>query len=163
MARGPTRAQRGRAFTAEIQGLEEFLAELRKMGLELDNQLKVNSLIATMVRDRARAASPGRLQQAIQKRATNEFAAIRVIRMPPDALGRFMGANRRFGWYAHPRYQNSTGRQFEKWVGNQWDPGANAGKPYYIGDAINSSVDELVELYGDDIMQKAKRAFPQGR
>lgn len=128
----------------------------------LDDMLKVNTLISTLARDHARAASPARLQQAIQKRATSEYASIQVIHRPADALGRFMGANRRFGWYAAPKFKDSTGKQFPKWVGNQWDPGDNAGKPYYIGDAINELIDKIVDLYGDDIMEKAKPAFPEG-
>jgi hypothetical protein len=74
-----------------------------------------------------------------------------------------MGARGRFGWYSNPRYSSSPARQFEPWVGNQWDPGEAGGAPYFIGPAINQSVDEIIEIYGDGIEDLARRAFPGRR
>ena len=59
-----------------------------------------------------------------------------------------------------PLPQCSTGRQFEPWVGNQWEPGETGGSPYYIGDAINDSVDDAAELMIDRINKLAAKAFP---
>lgn len=157
-----SKKQRGRAVRMEIQGLDEFIAGLQKMAADVMDMRKVYELIALMARDRARAAAPARIQRGIQKRANATGAYVDVIRRPPDAVGRVMGANRRFGWYEDPKFKDSAGKQFEPWVGNQWAPGANAGKPYYIGDAINEAVDEIIELFGDDIMLKARPAFPSG-
>lgn len=157
-----TKKQRGRAVRMEIKGLDEFLAGLRKMSADVMDMRKVYELIALLARDRARAAAPSRIQRGIQKRADATGAYVDVIRRPPDAVGRVMGANRRFGWYEKSQFMESAGKQFEPWVGNQWAPGANAGKPYYIGDAINEAVDEIIELFGEDIMRKATPAYPSG-
>jgi hypothetical protein len=144
-----------------IVGLREFRSELRRMNRELGREMRqVHLKVAALVAGRAKSAAPGELAGAITPRATQKAAFIGVRPKPPYALGVFMGARGRFGWYSNPRYRGSAGRQFEPWVGNQWDPGDGGGAPYYIGPAINRSVDDVIELYGDEIDQLARRAFP---
>src|SRR5690606_39480933 len=118
--------------------------------------------VSDLVADRARAAAPGRLGQAIKARSTNTSASIDTVgtRQAPDALVRFWGTKKRTGWYARPRYENSP-KQHPDWVGNQWEPGLNAGsRPYFIGDAIDRSVDGVVDLFDREIGDLTKRAFP---
>ena len=69
-----------------------------------------------------------------------------------------MGQTRRSGWYSRLRYRGSAGRQFRKWVGNQWDPGETGAVPYEVGPAINASLDEVVDMYGDALERLFRRA-----
>jgi len=146
----------------EIKGLADFRRELRRLD---DRQLR-NGLtpiyrdIAKLVKERAKGAAPGDVKSAIGHRANRRGAFITVGGRPPRALGVFFGAKARFGWYSAGRYQRSQGRQFEPWVGNQWDPGEGGAEPYFIGPAINASVDEVLEKMADGIEDLARRAFP---
>lgn len=154
-------ASRSQAVRVNIVDLRDFQRDLDRFAKYVQNLLPAYRKVSEMLRDRARAAAPGGLQSAIQKRATPTSASIQIIHRPARSLGVFMGANRRFGWYAHPQFQKSTGRQFEKWVGNQWSPGADAGKPYYIGDPINDSIDEAMDLLLDEVIHLARHAYPR--
>lgn len=145
----------------KVRGLDEFRRELKRIDRALGKELRqVHLKVAGLVSGRARAAAPGRTGQAIRPRATQKSAFVQVGSRPGHAIGTFMGAKRRFGWYAAGRYRTSEGRQFEPWIGNQWDPGDGAGGPYHIGPAIDGSIDEVIELYGDEIEELAAKAFP---
>lgn len=147
----------------EIRGLKELRRELKRMDRAWGKALReVHVKVAELVAGRARSASPGSVSGAVKGRGTQRKAIIQVGLRPPRAIAVFMGARRRFGWYSNPRYRGSRGRQFEPWVGNQWDPGDNGGTPYFIGPAINQSVEDVIELYGDEIEKLAARAFPIG-
>lgn len=144
-----------------IVGLKDFQREIRRMAAELSGEMtKIHRELAKFVATSAKGAAPRGTKSAIRGRGNRDGAFIDVGTSPVRALGTFMGAKRRFGWYAHPRYAQSRGRQFEPWVGNQWDPGDNAGKPYYIGDAINASLEPAEELIWERIQDLARRAFP---
>lgn len=148
----------------EVRGLREFTRELRRLEGDLHKQMRpIHQKAADLVAARARASSPPSVASSISGKATQKAARLQVVDRPPWALGVFMGAKRRFGWYRAARYADSAGRQFEPWVGNQWDPGAAGGAPYHIGPAINQSIDDVVELMGDEIEQLAARAFPERR
>lgn len=151
---------RSQAVRTTIVGLDDFQADLRRLASQVDDLTIAYAKVSEMLRDRARAASPSSVSSAIQKQTNPKGASIQVIHRPARALGVFMGANRRFGWYAAPQFAQSSGRQFEKWVGNQWSPGSDAGKPYFIGDAVNNSIDEALELLADEIMHLARFAYP---
>jgi hypothetical protein len=148
----------------EVEGLRDFRRELRRLDdRDLRNGLtKIYRDVAKLVRNKAEAASPQDVIRALGHKANRRGAFITIAPRPPRALGVFFGAKRRFGWYAAGRYRNSEARQFEPWVGNQWDPGENNAEPYFIGDAINRSVDEVVDLFADGIEDLARRAFPDG-
>lgn len=152
---------RSQAARVEIIGLKEFQRDLNRYAKQVENLLPAFRKVAEMLRDRAKAAAPADVASGIQKRATPLSASLQFIHRPPRTLGVLWGANRRFGWYAHPQFQNSTGRQFERWVGNQWTPGAEAGKPYFVGDAINNSVDEAMDLLLDEVIHLARHAYPR--
>jgi len=154
-------------LTVYIRGLDEFRRELRRVDSKMGNEVrKIHRRVADLVADRAKAAAMSGVPQAsraagaIKARASNKSAKIETVSRPPFALGVFWGQRQRSGWYANPRYAASTGRQFDDWVGNQWDPGEHGGKPYFIGDAINRSLDEVDDIYLDGIDELARRAFP---
>jgi len=144
-----------------VRGLPEFRRELKAVDKAFGKELRqVHLKVARLVADRAKAAAPARARKAIRARATQRSASIEMVNNPADALGILWGMRRRSGWYGARRYRQSSGRQFRPWVGNQWDPGETGGQPYYVGPAINASVDEVVELFGDGIEKLAARAFP---
>lgn len=144
-----------------MRGLPEFRRELKAVDKAFGKELRqVHLKVARLVADRAKAAAPARARKAIRARATQRSASIEMVNNPADALGILWGMRRRSGWYGARRYRQSSGRQFRPWVGNQWDPGETGGQPYYVGPAINASVDEVVELFGDGIEKLAARAFP---
>lgn len=147
----------------KVDGLDQFRREIKRVDRELGKDLRrIHVKVAELVADKAKAASPDREAQGIKGRGTQKAALVRVSATArnPRVLGVFMGMRRRSGWYANIRYRQSRARQFDPWVGSQWDPGERGGEPYFIGDAINSSVDDVIELYGDEIMDLAARAFP---
>lgn len=145
----------------EIEGLKEFRRELKRIDSELGKELRrIHLGVSQLVASRAQAAAPGRLSGSIRPAATQKAALIRNIANPPDALAQIWGAKRRSGWYAASRYAASAGRQFRPWVGNQWDPGERGGSPYFIGEAINASVEDVIEMIGDAFEKTAAKAFP---
>jgi hypothetical protein len=144
-----------------VRGLDDFRRELKKVDKALGKELRqVHLKVARLVADRAQRAAPGRTAKAISAAATQKVAAVRITPKRGDELGVFMGMKRRSGWYAKGRYRASTGRQFRPWVGANWDPG-DGGGPYYIAPAINRSIDDVIDLYGDEIEKLAAKAFPE--
>lgn len=148
---------------AEITGLKAFRKELRDVDKALGKDLRQAMLKASkLVEARARGASPVGHAASIRGGATQRAALLRIgPGRKGTSLATFLGQTQRSGWYGWRRYRRSTGRQFDKWVGNQWDPGDAGGKPYFIGDAINDSVDDVIDVLGDEIEQLAARAFPK--
>lgn len=144
----------------DIQGIKQFSKAVKSVDKALAKELRlVHKKVAVFVAGRASTASPARTKGAIRPRATQTAAKIALTPgRRGDALGVFMGQTRRSGWYGKGRYRKSQGRQFDRWVGNQYTPGDSAGKPYFIGDAINSSIDEAVEMFAEGLGEVAKRA-----
>jgi hypothetical protein len=107
--------------------------------------------VSRLMAQRSRAASPDRLASAIRPVATQTSASVRTspTSRAPDALARFWGTKRRTGWYGWRRYNRSDGEQFDRWVGNRWAPGSQAGMPYHIGEPINRTTDEIPERLGE--------------
>ena len=151
----------------EVRGLRDFQRELRKAGGEFNNELrKINRKVSDLVAGRAKlgaqsgGAQASKAAKAVKARASNTSASIDIVRNPPFALAVFWGQRRRSGWYAKGRYADSVGKQFQPWVGNQWDPGDLGGRPYFIGDAINASLDEVEDIYLTGVDDVMRRAFP---
>lgn len=145
----------------KIEGLRRFTRELNKVDRELGREMRqVHLRVAGLVADRSRAAASSRASRGIKPKATQRAARLQVVSKPEYALAFYLGTRRRSGWYARKRYDRSKGRQFRPWVGNQWEPGETGGKPYFIGDAINRSLDEVIEIYDEGITELARKAFP---
>lgn len=147
-----------------IEGLDQYLKGLKKMDREWGKAMRqVHLKVSILVSGRAAAAAPSRAKSGIKPNATQKAAFVKTSSgRRGDVLGVLWGMSKRSGWYAASRYSGSSGRQFEPWVGNQWDPGARSGKPYFIGEAINESVDDVIDIYGDEIEKLAAQAFPEG-
>ncbi len=145
--------------TIKARDLDKFRVACKKVDKALGKELRQVWLkAANLVEARAVAAAPTRAKKAIKGRATQRAAFIRVTPRRGDELAVFLGQTRRSGWYRRGRYYDSKGKQFRPWVGNQWDPGENDGRPYFIGAAINDSVDEVVEILGDGVEDVARKA-----
>jgi len=150
------------SLSVRVEGLSQFRRELKAANPKFGRELaKAHKKAGDHVANKAKGPLPARVRKsAIRGRGTQRGAFVDVVPVRGDELGVLMGAKRRVGWYSQPKYGSSSGRQFEPWVGNQWEPGSNAGKPYFIGAPINSSVDDVVEILGDALEDAAKRAFP---
>lgn len=148
-----------------ITGLRDFTRELKAVDRDLGKELRQAHLqIARLIEGRAQArmlrGGPQAAEAAkgVKGRATQKQAMLSITNRPPFTLPVVMGQRRRSGWYAARRFRGSTARQFQPWVGNQWDPGETGGKPYFVGPAINESIDEAIDLFGDAIDDLARRA-----
>ena len=146
-----------------VEGLDQFLRELKKIDREWGKRLKaIHERVSRHVTAKAKAAAPPRGRKGLSHNATQKAAFVKTRPgRRGDALGVFWGMKRRSGWFAASRYDGSSGRQFKPWVGNQWDPGEQGGKPYFIGDAINESIDEVLDIYEEEIDALVAEAFPE--
>lgn len=146
--------------TVKAKDLGKLRSALKQIDKGMGKELRQVWLKAAKhVLARAESAAPSYTAGALKARATQKAAFISITAGPRgDALAEFWGMKRRSGWYSHPRYRNSAGRQKRPWVGNQWDPGEQGGKPYFVGDAINDSVDEVIDILGDGIEDLARKA-----
>lgn len=157
-----TAGQKRSGVRVEVEGLRDLQADLDRFAKKNKDLKRVYAKASSYLRDQARSAAPGKVAGSIRRLPSSEAAAINIVRNPPRSLGVFMGAKRRFGWYAKKQFAESKGRQFPNWVGNQWEPGMSNGKPYHIGDAINRSVPIIMEMFADEIERIAgATAFPE--
>lgn len=152
-------------FRIEITGLKEFTRAAKSVDKALGKELRQAHLrIAKLVEGRTHAAMKGGGRQAakatkgVKAKATQKLAAINTTPGPGWTLAVIWGQERRSGWYARRRYATSLGHQFEPWVGNQYVPGAEGGKPYFLGDAMNDSVDEAIDMFAESIEDIARKA-----
>lgn len=100
----------------------------------------------------AQSRQQRRTAAGVRARASASGAAVGFA----SARGRptvaaWFGAKRRTGWYAAARFDGSAGRQFPRWVGNQFDPdwGATRGRPYGMHQAEVRSWPAVQRALGD--------------
>lgn len=160
------------AGSVEITGLKEFRRALRAIGPQSPEALKdAHKRLADKGAEYARAAArsmggiQARAASAIGGRGDERAARVAVL---PSSGGRdkmanvaFWGALRHTGWYAAPRYQESTA-QHPPWVGADWDVAVRGEGPYAINDALADNLDELLDEYGRMLDELVAFAFPDG-
>ena len=148
----------------EIRGLKEFRAALRAASKELPGEFRKGErvlAVALAVKARANASGGTRLTAKAASKITgsssNEGAAVGSS----GGIGNvaFWGANRHLGWYAKPRYANSS-PQFPKWVGNSWAAGVAGQGPYVINYTIAENVPWILDEYSRVIDRVTRKAFP---
>lgn len=145
--------------TVQARGLDQLRKALKRIDKDLGKELRQVWLrAARMVATRAEGAAPGRAKGTIKGRATQRAAFIRITPKRGDELAVFLGQKQKSGWYGWRRYRESQGRQFRPWVGNQWDPGEQGGRPYFIGEPINQAAEEVVDMLADGVEDLARRA-----
>jgi hypothetical protein len=141
----------------EIRGAKPLQRALRR----LDDSTLRNGLtriyreVAKRIRDRAKAAAPGRTGKSLGHKANQRGFSITVRGNPGHAKGTFFGGKGRFGWYAAPRYRGSKPRQFKPWLGNTWEP----RDLYHIGPPIDRGLDDAADTIADEVERLAARAF----
>jgi hypothetical protein len=141
----------------EVRGLKEALAAMRKVDKQIPKTVRrIHKEVGEVVASRARSAADRRTASAIKSRSTQRNAKIIVGLRPPVAIGRVVGANRRFGWYSHPRYRGSSGRQYRPHLGSSWTP----EQLYQVGPAMPPAMDEALKLLEERFTDLFREAFP---
>ena len=136
---------------------------MRRMGVEGQKEAlkEAHVSVAELVRDRSQHR--GTRQQVAAAKAmvadgTTTMARIRIKNTPaaPFAIGAFMGAKGRFGWYGKRRYRSSSARQFPEWVGNNWNLEAGQG-PYVIAEIVQEGRQDILDAFLDEMRKAAHR------
>jgi hypothetical protein len=145
----------------EIHGARELRTAMRRMKVEGAGKAlrATHQKVAKLVENKSRgkgtpqqqAAARALLGKGSQKSADLK---IRNLASVPFGIAAFMGAERQTGWYGLSRYNNSTGRQFPEWVGNNWDLEAGIG-PYVIADQIKANKQEILDTYLEELANAA--------
>lgn len=152
--------------TVNVKGLDQFRRELRKIeqqggadGISLLKEANVRVANYVIAKAQARAAGIGRMQHkaALSMRAGRQQARATIIgggsRMPY-----FFGAE--FGAYPNvPRTRNNRQfqgfNQFERW---KQPGGGRTG--YFLFPTMRDETRRIIDMYGDELDQIAKQAFP---
>lgn len=152
------------ADLVSVEGADQVSRDLRAAASDLQPSLRAaNRRIATLLESRARsdARSGVPLQRAAASAIIGDtdhagaFLTVESTRIP-FAFAAFLGARRRTGWFSAARYEQSTRRQFPRYVGDSWTPGSTGG-PYAINDALRRSLDEVESAYAgevDDVLSR---------
>jgi hypothetical protein len=145
---------------SEVKKLRKELKRLRPDEPEWEKRFgQINKRAGDIVVEDARRRAAGMgAQRAKAARAIKSSTAKTGIRVRiaggagvPFALGAFWGAKKRTGWYARARYRRSTGRQFDRWVGNTWEVGGPGG-PYALNPAIRAQLPKVLDTWGDEVV-----------
>lgn len=154
----------------EVTGLKEFRAALRGVRSEWPDELRaVHARIADLGAraSRAYATGMGGIQRkavsAIGAKSTQTTASVVVLPSRLDAFGAvaYWGAKRHTGWYAKPRYRNST-RQHPVWVGNSWEAAVAGQGPHAINNALAAVLPRILDEYLRMVDELARKPFPEG-
>lgn len=145
----------------KIYGARETRNTLRKMQVEGAGKAlrESHKKIAKFLEGRTRGK--GNAQQRKEQRGLlgkgtqrQSVLSIKNTAAAPFALAAYMGTKKQTGWYARARYNNSTGKQFPEWVGNNWDL-LNGVGPYVIADQIQTDRQELLDMYFEEMRTTA--------
>lgn len=143
--------------TSQLKRLRKEIRRLKPTSPEYARKLgTVNQaaaqLIVSEVQSRANDRQRSRAAGQIKPSAQQSGIALRIASggSVPYALAAFFGMDRHVGWYAKRRFANSSGRQFDRWVGNSWEPGG-AGGPYVLNDAVRARLDDVVKQWAEGI------------
>jgi hypothetical protein len=154
MAKGRGKGRGGTGV--QVEGLNEFIAELRK--LEGDTNwvkefTKAERKIAKDIAAKSSAAAPGASAQAghfasaIKGTATQGKGATIAVGGARTPRGKYRAAPAFWG-------RKSQGN----WIGTGWDVGGGGG-PYAINATINRESEAIAKAYGEAVEDVAKQAF----
>lgn len=154
------------------------LKELRTALKELDAGLPkaLNKVLKegaeTVTSDaRGRAAGLGPMQRAaagqIKSSGTTAGAVVRLASSSgvPFALVALLGATRRTGWFANPKYggyvaPGGSGGQHLPWIGTGWQVGDVSSGPRAINPAFAAKAPALMEFLERELSTLAAKHFP---
>lgn len=145
------------ADAVKVTGLKELIRELKKLDdAGLVNELKdANYKVAQLVVNKAQGNASGRMESAAAASLKPGRQAAKAVVSGGGAAVPFFGGAE-FGAGQNKLRNTARGavrgwNQFVPWTGQ-------TGR--FLYPAIRSSMDEIVELYGDEIEKITKRAFP---
>lgn len=156
----------------EIKGADALARKLKAHPAASAKEVrKANLIVSRKARDwsqskaRTGDARQRKMAGGIGAGATSKgaYLSVRNMARTPGAAATFMGTPQRTGWYALPRYANSSGQQHPTWVGNRWDVAKRGQGPYAINDALADHLQEIKEIYlrGQiDILTRAQGGQP---
>lgn len=130
-----------------VEGLDELRRELKKLDdAGLTDQLKdANKAVADLVVQRAQAKASTRMERRAAGSLRSARQAARAVVKGGSASVPFFGGAE----FGSLRYT-----QFRPWTGS------NSQSGYFLYPAIRESTDDIVELYGDEVMKISAKAFP---
>lgn len=140
----------------EVKGADLLARSLAKASKDQQKAVaasnrKVARYARDQGRDRARSGTKQQRKMAggIGSRASKNDARLTIknTKGAPGAQGAFYGAKGRSGWYANPRYAESTGRQFPQWVGNSWPIATKGQGPQPINDMLADELPKIGDMY----------------
>lgn len=117
-----------------------------------DGRRRAAELVVDEIPRQSLTAQQRRFVAGVRPRATLSGAAVGFAstRARPTVAA-FFGARRRTGWYARPWFAGGRGRQFPRWVGNQFDSnwGAQRGRPAGMVEAERRTWPQVQRALGD--------------
>lgn len=153
--------------------IAEFRRELKRIGPEWAKELAQANRDVAKIAERVSQAEARRMggiqakaASAIKGRGNQREARLSIKPSKSKRAGTamaniaFWGAKRHTGWYAWPRYENSTTPQHPEWVGAAWEVADPTEGPYAINAALYRYWEDLQAAYTAMIDRLAARAFP---
>lgn len=153
----------------EVRGLDDFRRELRQAGGDHAKALtkanrRVGREVAGKAKSNARLAGGvwAKAAPAISGRGNRDGASVGVANTnrAPMARPAFWGAKARTGWFANPVKYAGYSSQHPEWVGNRWEAASRTEGPYVINYTVLEEVPEILDVYGDEIEDLYRKAFP---
>ena len=150
----------------QVKGLPEFHKALKDVDKAWPKAMtNVHKTIAKTAAEGAQGMAVGwgrkQAKAASKIRGTSSVKGASVgVPSGGIASTAFWGAKKHTGWYAAPKYNASTGRQHDPWVGNSWEAAAFSGGPYAINRALFFDLPEIDADYMRMIDELTKAAFP---
>ena len=150
----------------QVKGLPEFHAALKGVDKAWPKEMaNVHKVIAKKAAAGAEgmAVGWGRKQaKAAGKIRGSSSVKGASVGVPPGGIAAtaFWGAKKHTGWYAAAKYNASTGRQHDPWVGNSWEAASYSGGPYAINRALFFDLPEIDKDYLRMIDTITHQAFP---
>ena len=142
-----------------VEGLDKLRRQLAALETRGAKRAVANShkLVAKFVEQSSRGRGDRRQQaaaRALLGRGTPRHAliAIRNTARVPFGKVAFLGALRRTGWAVG----RGRRQQHLPWVGNRWDLERGIG-PYVLRDVLRDERDEIVETFGRELREAARR------
>lgn len=162
----------GQPWAAEVEGLDVTRRALRSLGASSKDLNGAYREVARILEVEAKRRAAGgtkqqqRAAKGLKASASSKGAILQIRSMASTPYGTvaFMGAARRTGWFAAPRYSKGGAikkvasffarlrgnrtpvrrQQHLAWVGNQWDIEAGEG-PYVVADAVAAKKAQMVD------------------
>jgi hypothetical protein len=142
-----------------VPDLRDFVSDLRRVDARLPKVIQqankeISVEVADAAQDRARGVSRqyAKAAKGISGRAKQKSASIAI-------------RSARYPWIFGAEFGALAYRQFMPWRGNQWTQGygPDAGTGYAVYPTIRDKVPEIMDTYGDRMMDALAAAYPERR